>query len=38
MERLVLLPGSYFCDTLTFNVSLHCLNQWRMQKIFMGGV
>jgi len=28
MERLVLLPGSYFCDTLTFGVCLYCLKSY----------
>jgi len=33
VERLVLLPGSYFCDALTFGVCLYFLElycSWRM--------
>jgi len=33
MERLVLLPGSYFCDTLTFGVCLYFLKS----NIIAGG-
>jgi len=28
MERLVLLPGSYFCDTLTFGICLYFLKNY----------
>jgi len=28
MERLVLLPGSYFCDTLTFGICLYFLKSY----------
>ena len=28
MERLVLFPGSYFCDTLTFGVCLYFLKSY----------
>ena len=28
MERLVLLPGSYFCDTLTFGICLYVLKSY----------
>jgi len=28
MERVVLLPGSYFCDTLTFGICLYFLKSY----------
>jgi len=36
MERLVLLPGSYFCDTLTVGICLYFLKSYK-SYIIAGG-